>query len=314
MFDLKHTGVAKSTFGSHSSPSGDLQTLVQMQGVIYKLGTQLKLTIMNLSSKINAVSVKQLQPTKTLVGTFWHFVSLKIGTPWVLCSYVNFRSLALEFWLQIPINLQVWSSLSWSFSSIFVCSRRNSSEKYTRARQICTHHFCFFAWPWNCPEEGFVLSFTIQPLLMHLTALTGVSAVVRALYSRSALSVLILLLQDCYWREPGKSPAPQENRTVCSIHPGIKCLFYKSHDNCIIEISLKLRRKKISPPGKEYKMSANKIKSLKLCLRLKLCAREKENKASWITEFLTKWQQALSPCCWLFYTDWNLCRNFVLFA
>lgn len=97
MFDLKHTGVAKSTFGSQSSPSGDLQTLVQMQGVIYELGTLLKLTIMNLSSKINPVSAKHLQPTKTLVGTFWHLVSLKTGTPWVLCSYVNFRSLALEF-------------------------------------------------------------------------------------------------------------------------------------------------------------------------------------------------------------------------
>lgn len=81
MFDLKHIGAAKSTFGSHSSPSGGLQTLGQMQGVIYKLGTLPKLTIMNSSAKINAVSAKHLQPTKNLVRTFWHFVSLKIGTP-----------------------------------------------------------------------------------------------------------------------------------------------------------------------------------------------------------------------------------------
>lgn len=102
MFDLKHIGVAKSTFGSHSSASGDLQTLIQMQGVIYKLGTlKLKLTIMNLSSKINPVSAKHLQPTKTLVGTFWHFVSLKIG--------FGAHMLILEVWLwnygfQIPIH------------------------------------------------------------------------------------------------------------------------------------------------------------------------------------------------------------------
>lgn len=64
MFDLKHIGVAKSTFGSHSSPSGDLQTLGQMQGVTYKLGTLLKLTIMNLSAKINAMTAKHLQPAK----------------------------------------------------------------------------------------------------------------------------------------------------------------------------------------------------------------------------------------------------------
>lgn len=81
MFDLKHFGVAKSTFESHSFPSGDPQTLVQMQGVIYKLGTLLKPTIMNLSSKIIAVNAKHLRPTKTLVGTFWYFVPLKIGTP-----------------------------------------------------------------------------------------------------------------------------------------------------------------------------------------------------------------------------------------
>lgn len=221
MFDLKHIGVAKSTFGSHSSASGDLQTLIQMQGVIYKLGTlKLKLTIMNLSSKINPVSAKHLQPTKTLVGTFWHFVSLKIE--------FGAHMLILEVWLwnygfQIPIhtsrfNLPLdlflsycpqWQELIWE-----IC----------QGQKTFTHHFCFFSWPWNCPEEGLVLSFTLQPLLMHLTALTGVSAVMRALYLWSVLSVLIILLQDCYWREPGKSPAAQENRTVCSIHPGIKCL------------------------------------------------------------------------------------------
>lgn len=113
MFDLKHVGVAKSTFGSHSSPSGDLQTLVQTQGAIYKLCTpKLKLTIMNLSFKINSVSAKHLQPTKSLVGTFWHFVSLKIGTPWVWCSYVNFRSLALESDFQILVRTSRFSQAS----------------------------------------------------------------------------------------------------------------------------------------------------------------------------------------------------------
>lgn len=75
MFDLKHIGVAKSTFEPHSSPSGDLQTLVQMQGVIYKLGTLLKPTIMNLSSKINAVNAKHLQPT----DFSWDFLALCIS-------------------------------------------------------------------------------------------------------------------------------------------------------------------------------------------------------------------------------------------